>query len=193
MKSSLNQHVLVLNKNWVVIATTTTQNAIVLMCRDSAKALCPSSFMVYDWESWISEDTNLPTVSDYIKTPNLKVPAPQIIILTNYNDVHVKSVKFSPRAIYRRDNYTCQYCQKKKRMEELSIDHILPKSRKGENTWENCVAACFKCNNKKSNKTPKEAGYTLNKKPLKPKWNPVVHITKDQRPECWKPLLKDNW
>jgi 5-methylcytosine-specific restriction endonuclease McrA len=193
MKDSLNQPVLVLNKNWVVVGTTSTQNAIILMFRESANALCTSSFMIYGWEQWISDEVNVPNVSNYIRTPNMNVPAPSVIILTNYNDVHISTVKFSPRALYRRDNYTCQYCNQKKRTEDLSIDHILPKSRNGKTSWENCVTACFRCNNKKSDRTPREAGLKLSKKPTRPKWNPVVHIRADYRPESWEPLLKDNW
>ncbi len=110
-------------------------------------------------------DENLPDVDSYINTPKMKIPAPQVIILTNYNDVHVKAMKFSPRALYKRDNYTCQYCNKKKKSDELSIDHVIPRSKNGATSWENCVTACFKCNNKKSDRTLKETGYTLNVKP----------------------------
>ena len=193
VKDPLNQHVLMLNKNWVVIATTTVQNAITLLCRESAKALCTTSFVMYSWEDWISEAENIPSVPFYIKTPNMDVPAPQVIILTNYKDIHLKNVKFSPRALYRRDNYTCQYCNKKMRAEKLSVDHVIPKSRSGQRTWANCVTSCLACNGKKADRTPKEAGFSLRTKPVRPKWNPVIHIKRENRPEAWSPLLKKHW
>ncbi len=188
----LNKPVLVLNKSWVVIGTTNVKDAIDLMCRDSAKALCTTSFLTYSWDDWIS-GSNVPEVPYYIRTPSISVPAPQVVILTKYGAIHQKTVKFSPRAIYRRDEYKCQYCQKKFKKEDLSLDHIIPKSRAGKNTWENCVAACVRCNNKKADRTPAEAGLKLPKKPTKPRWNPVLHISRDRRPDSWKPLLKDNW
>lgn len=193
MKETLNHHVLVLNKSWVVIGTTTVKDAIVLMSRDSARGVCTESFIMYSWDDWVSDSVNLPRVDFYIKTPSLSIPAPQVVILTNYNDVSKTSVKFSNRAVYRRDNFVCQYCRKKFKTEDLSIDHVLPKSRKGPTTWENCVTSCFKCNNRKSDKTPGEAGLTLMNKPKRPKWNPVFHVRSDDRPGAWSPLLNNSW
>jgi len=193
MKETLNHHVLVLNRSWVVIGTTTVKDAVVLMSRDSARGVCTESFVMYTWDDWISTEINLPKVDFYIKTLSLKIPAPQVIILTNYNDVSKTSIKFSSRALYRRDKYTCQYCRKKFKSEDLSIDHVIPKSRKGPTSWENCVTACFSCNNKKSDKTPSEAGLSLMSKPAKPKWNPVFHIRNEIRPDAWAPLLKKSW
>jgi len=188
----LNKPVLVLNRSWVVIGTTTTKDAIDLMCRDSARALCTTSFLTYTWQDWVFGE-NAPEVDFYIKTPSIAVPAPSIVILTKYGDIHRTTVKFSPKAIYQRDDYRCQYCLKHFKKEELSLDHIIPRSRSGGNTWENCVTACVRCNNKKANRTPREAGLKLPRKPIRPKWNPVIHIKRDSRPPSWKPLLKDAW
>ena len=184
---------MVLNRSWVVIGTTTVKDAIVLMSRDSARGVCTESFVMYSWDEWVNSETNLPKVDFYIRTPSLAIPAPQVVILTNYNDVSKSSIKFSNRAVYRRDKFICQYCKKKFKTEDLSIDHVIPKSRKGPTSWENCVTSCFKCNNKKSDKTPKEAGLTLLTQPKKPKWNPVFHIKPEYRPDSWNPLLSKTW
>ena len=64
-----------------------------------------------------------------------------------------------------RDNHTCQYFGSK---ESITIDHIIPKSRKGKNTFENTVASCFSCNNKKGDRTPREAGMSLKTRPVQP-------------------------
>jgi len=192
MTAILNKPVLVLNKSWTVIGTTSTKDAIDLMCRDSARALCTTSFLTYSWEDWISGE-NTPEVTSYIKTPSIDVPAPQVVILTKYGKLHRASVKFSSRAIYRRDDYRCQYCLKQFKKDELSLDHVIPKSRNGGNTWENCVTSCLRCNNKKADRTPVEAGLKLPRKPVRPKWNPVLGVKKESRPQSWKPLLKENW
>lgn len=189
----LDHPVLVLNKSWTVIGTTTVKDAVVLMSRGSAKAVCTSTFLVYDWEQWLSDEINIPAVPHRIKTPNYEVAAPLAIILSNYNEIHRKSVKFSSRGVYQRDDYTCQYCGQKKRREDLSIDHVIPKSRNGKTSWENCVTACFKCNNKKSDRTPHEAGLQLAKNPVKPNWSPVFEIRKEKRPWQWEKLLKKDW
>jgi len=192
MSEKLNRHALVLNKNWVVIGTTTVKDALVLMSRGSAKGVCTQTFTTYTWDNWISAD-NPPRVDFYIKTPSMEMPAPQVILLIRYSDVHHSTIKFSQRVLYKRDNYTCQYCRKKFKTTELSIDHIVPRSKDGESTWENCVTACFTCNNKKSNQTLSEAGLTLAKKPTRPNWNPVFHVREEQRPTAWKPLLNKDW
>jgi 5-methylcytosine-specific restriction endonuclease McrA len=70
-------------------------------------------------------------------------------------------VPFNKANIFIRDNYTCQYCEKKVNMKTGDLEHILPKSRGGKDTWENCVCSCRKCNNKKDDMTPREAGMRL--------------------------------
>ena len=79
--------------------------------------------------------------------------------------------------LFARDNYTCQYCGREERQLQgriaLTRDHVLPKSRGGLDTWTNCVTACSKCNSKKDNKTPVEAGLTLRKAPQVPH---MVHL-----------------
>jgi len=191
--TTLNKPVLVLNRNWTVIGTTTVKEAIVLMMRGNAKGLCTTSFVVYEWDKWIEEGENLPDVEHHIKTSSASVPAPQVVILTNYNNLHKTSIKFSNRGVYRRDRFICQYCNGRKRTDDLSIDHVIPRSKSGATSWENCVTACVICNNRKSDKTPRQAGMTLTNKPKRPAWSPVIHIQKEKRPEAWKPLLKAHW
>jgi len=187
----LNQHTLVLNKSWTAIGTTTVKEAVILLSRGSAKALCTSTFIAYSWDNWIENSDKLQCVTAFIKTPNMNVPAPQVIILTNYDAIYRTTVKFSTRAVYRRDNYTCAYCNKKKKVEDLSIDHIIPKAKKGKTDWLNCITACFECNNRKSDQTLQESGMKLHFKPTVPKWSPIIHVKPEARPDSWKKLLKD--
>lgn len=190
MKSNLDNHVLILNKNWTVIGVIVVKDAITLMSKGSAKGVCTQTFTTYSWENWISNE-NPPKVDFYIQSPSMQIPAPQVIVLIKYDDVYHTSIRFSQRAIYNRDQYTCQYCEKKLTTKELSIDHVIPRSKKGKNNFENCVTSCKPCNNRKANLEPNEAGMALIKKPVKPIYNPVYHIK--ERPKAWKPLLKENW
>jgi CRISPR/Cas system Type II protein with McrA/HNH and RuvC-like nuclease domain len=90
---------------------------------------------------------------------------PLIIRLLKYIKHHVRTLRASRPRIYKRDNYECVYCGSKK---DLTLDHVLPKSRGGGNDWTNLVTSCFKCNLKKGNKTPDEARMVMKQKPFVP-------------------------
>jgi 5-methylcytosine-specific restriction endonuclease McrA len=90
---------------------------------------------------------------------------PLIIRLLNYIKYYVRNVAPSRNRIYKRDGHECVYCGSKK---QLTIDHVMPKSRGGKNEWTNLVACCFKCNLKKSNRTPEEAKMTMKHSPYVP-------------------------
>lgn len=90
---------------------------------------------------------------------------PLVIRLLHYVKIPHKEIPMSRRNIMHRDNYTCQYCGRKS---ELTIDHVIPRSRGGKDTWDNVVVACLRCNVNKGSKTPREAGMKLDKKPCRP-------------------------
>ena len=102
-----------------------------------------------------------------------------------------RAVKFSRINIFTRDKYTCQYCYKRFRTEELTFDHVIPIAKNGKKTWENIVTACWRCNNKKSGRLPEEAGMRLLKRPEKPKWTPTLTLMIGIRkaPENWRDYL----
>ena len=191
MKSALEDHVLVMNKGWTAIGTTTVKEAIILLSRNSAKVLATSTYSTYTWEEWIEAASEITEAKSYIKTSRLSIPTPEVIILSNYDDIFRTTVKFSTRAVFRRDSYTCTYCGKRKKVEDLSIDHIIPRSRKGGTNWLNCVTSCFTCNNAKGDLTPTEANMKLHFKPKVPKWSPVIHVKSESRPDSWKKLVKE--
>jgi 5-methylcytosine-specific restriction endonuclease McrA len=104
------------------------------------------------------ENPIMTTVGNFIR--------PLIIRLLKYIKFRRKrDIKISRARIYQRDKYVCVYCGGNKK---LTIDHVIPKSRGGENSWENMVTCCFDCNSRKGNKTPKEANMTLRVKPYEP-------------------------
>ncbi len=186
---SLNSPVLVLNKAWVAIGTTTVKDAICDIMRGAAKGICTESFQLYDWEQWVA-DENGPRVCSMLKTSSKPVPAPEVIVLCHYDRLHKKTLYLGGKTLYIRDEYTCRYCKQRKRGKELSIDHIFPKSRGGPDTWENCVTACLDCNQRKADRTPREAGMPpVVPKPKKPKWSPIGHISPQARLDSWSTLL----
>jgi len=90
---------------------------------------------------------------------------PLIIRLLSYVKFRVRNLKINRHRIFKRDNYKCAYCESSK---HLTIDHILPKSRGGKNTWLNLATCCSSCNRTKDNRTPEEAGMKLLKTPYEP-------------------------
>ena len=100
-------------------------------------------------------------------------------------------IRFSRQNIYARDKYACQYCGKKFPSEELSYDHVIPKSRGGKTEWSNIVTCCFHCNRKKGGRTPKEARMKLIRKPSFPAWLPALKITIGFKevPSSWRDYL----
>jgi 5-methylcytosine-specific restriction endonuclease McrA len=100
-------------------------------------------------------------------------------------------VKFSRQNIYTRDKYVCQYCGGKLPSEELTYDHVIPKSRGGKTKWTNIVTCCIPCNRKKGGRTPEEAHMRLIRSPSCPTWLPALKITIGFRevPQSWRDYL----
>ena len=90
---------------------------------------------------------------------------PSVIRLLEYRRIPHQTRALSRKNILMRDRYTCQYCQRTLNSGELTLDHVVPRSRSGETTWENLVACCHRCNNHKGNRTPEEAGMRLLRQP----------------------------
>ena len=138
-------NVLVLNADFTPLNVTSLQKSIKLILKGKAEIL--------------KEDI------EKILTISGEFVRPLIIRLFNYVKFRPKAIKISRHRIYARDNHQCVYCGSKK---DLTLDHVLPKSRGGGNEWTNLVTSCFKCNLKKSNRTPDEANMRMKHKPYTP-------------------------
>lgn len=114
--------------------------------------------------------------------------APSVIRLTNKVKMSFKTPKYSRLNIFIRDAYTCQYCGHRFGRGQLSLEHVVPKAQGGKANWENIVTACYPCNNKKSNKTPDQAGMKLLRPPFRPKVKMIKYQLQDvdRTPEEWK-------
>ena len=165
--------VLVLNRSWVAVNVAPVRRAIGLLYQDLARAVHPDDYSLYDFSDWC-ELSKLRSEGRFLHTPSLRVRIPEVILLNGFNGFFHKEVRFSRRNIFERDKNTCQYCGKKFARPELTIDHVVPRSKGGYDSWTNLVLACVKCNVKKGGRTPREAGMPLIRKPLKPHWLPKL-------------------
>jgi 5-methylcytosine-specific restriction endonuclease McrA len=121
-----------------------------------------------------------------IRSVYLVIRMPAVVRLITRFRRHRPRVKFSRQNVLARDRWTCQYCGKKKRISELSCDHVVPRSLGGKTCWENIVAACMDCNVMKANRTPAKAGMRLQSKPSQPSWVPLFIIPlSGSVPEQW--------
>lgn len=127
-----------------------------------------------------------------IRGVSVSVRLPSVLRLLQFVRVRTRrKVRFSRANLFLRDGYRCQYCGKRFPVRDLTFDHVIPASRGGRKTWENIVTACWWCNNKKSGRTPEEAGMRLIRKPQEPRWLPALTLTlgiKDT-PESWRDYL----
>ncbi len=163
----LSRNVLVLNQTYYPISVTTVKKAIILLFLEKAEL--------------IKFDSKV-----FIRSSSTQFPQPTIIRLMDYRN-YPKTIDLTRRNIHRRDGMRCQYCGKSN--VQLTIDHIIPRSRGGKDEWENLVTACVSCNNKKGNRTPEEAGMKLLSKPKKP--SPLLFIRQhfQQTDSDWKDYL----
>lgn len=174
----LNQKkVLVLNKGLQPVGIIGMQRAISLLFSfnegtqiPKARIIDPESFMHYDWSDW--SEMKPKEGEDTLLSAHSAFRAPVVIVLTKFNKLPNHKISFSRKMLWRRDDFQCQYCGVK--TSELTIDHIKPKSKGGLTTWDNCCLACVKCNMKKADRTPEQAGmkfFVPGFKPAKPKYN----------------------
>jgi len=191
----LNKEVLVLNKLWQVVDICSVRRAFCLIYLKHAEVILKEggSFYTFGFEDWkdfsqISAQDN--DDDDVVKTITYNLKIPRIILLIIYDRMPPREVKFTRRNIYKRDKNICQYCGKKFKTENLNIDHIIPLSRGGKNTWSNVVCSCISCNLRKGNKTLSEVGMSLIRKPRKPTWRSFVKDSlANIKEESWKNFL----
>ena len=88
----------------------------------------------------------------------------------------------------------CQYCGARPRIDELSVDHVVPRSRGGQSTWTNCVLSCLRCNRKKGNRRLEEAGLRLLRPAVEPPWTPCISIPLGKRKTSWQQFIsREYW
>lgn len=186
MSAVLQRPTLVLNRNWQPVNVATVARALVLVWNESASVVDPDDYRLYSWDDWTRLKPR--EGESFIQAVRMQLRVPEVIVLASYNRVPESSVTFSRRNVFRRDHWTCQYCGIQPGTEELTIDHVVPRSQGGVSSWENCVLACVECNKRKANRTPPQASMLLRKGPTRPAWKPM-YAQHAARIESWARFL----
>ncbi len=187
----LDQRALVLNRHWVPIGTTSVRDALCLLYREAARAVDPEDYSLHDFDSWAS--LRVAEEEPCIRSVAFRIRVPEVVLLTRYSSIPHRKVTFSRKNIYRRDRYTCQYCAAKPPLQDLSVDHVVPRSAGGRSSWTNCVLSCLKCNRRKSNRTLAESGMRLLKAPSEPTWTPCITVPLGHRRTSWEHFISHEY
>ena len=183
----LERPTLVLNRHWRPVRVTTVLRALVMLWNDAAKAVEPDEFRLYSWAEWV--ELHPPPGAAVVRTSRSALRAPEVVCLTRFDRLPTVAVAFSRRSVAKRDHHTCQYCGVQPGWERITVDHVLPRSQGGVSSWTNCVAACPDCNTLKANRTPEQAGMRLRRRPARPDWKPLDHVSQSARNETWARFL----
>lgn len=165
--ASLNRQVLILNQNYEPMSVIAAKKAVVLL--------------------YLGKVEIIEHHSEYIHSVSRALPYPSIVRLMSFINMPRKRVVLSRKNILKRDGQRCQYCGSSQR--SLTVDHVIPKNRGGEESWENLVCACVQCNNRKGNRTPEEAGLHMARKPQKPNHLFYIQHFVGMVDDRWKPYL----
>jgi 5-methylcytosine-specific restriction endonuclease McrA len=194
MNDILNKSiVLVLNRNWQAINIRTPQEAFCQMATNVVTGLeieGENHIRPVTWDEWITlpireQDNAVHTVRGAIRVPT-------VIVAVNYSKVPKKRPKLCAMNIRERDGNRCQYTGKLLKPDEGSLDHVLPRSRGGKDTWENLVWSSKEVNTRKADRLPNEAGLKLLSVPRAPKEMPVSALIRDAHGVAeWKLFLND--
>lgn len=193
---ALGSSVLVLNRHYVAVHVINARRALSLLFRDYAEVIHIESgqYANYDFESWraMSELRSLDKQDeeDWIRAVNFEMQIPRVIRLLIFDRVPQMTLRFNRRNLFARDGHKCQYCGESLPSHQMSLDHVMPRSRGGETSWENIVCSCVSCNTRKGGRTPHEARMKLISQPKKPKHNPLLSA-KLRQPKyaIWKTFL----
>lgn len=161
----LNTSVLVLNRSFVAVHVVNVRRAMTLLFRQLAEVVHieEGQYAAYSLDSWReisalwAEFRERDDSEDWIRGVGFKLQAPRVIRLISCDRGPRQGVRFNRRNVFARDGNQCQYCGKHFPTSELSLDHVVPRSRSGTTSWENIVCACVCCNVRKGGRTPPRA------------------------------------
>jgi 5-methylcytosine-specific restriction endonuclease McrA len=187
---TLQRPTLILNRNWQPVNVAAVARALVLLWNEAARVVDPETYQLFTWADWSKV---APRDGDaFIQAVRLRLRVPEVIVLAEYDRLPSAAVSFSRRNVFKRDHWTCQYCGVQPGSEELTIDHVVPRSQGGTSTWDNCVLACIDCNKQKADRTPHQAGMKLKKPPLSPTWKPL-YARNHVGIESWSKFISETY
>lgn len=162
--------VLVLNATYEPINVCTVRRAVVLLLKDKAEVIERAGWELHSERATISRPMVIRLVS-YVRIPH---------------DTHRR--KITRRAVFARDGWTCQYCGCRS---NLTVDHVIPRSKGGSSEWDNIVAACAPCNRRKGDLTPHQAGMHPAREPRAPHPQVFIHVASPTIPATWRQWLPE--
>lgn len=167
----MSKKTLLLNSSYEVLSFITERRMLKLLIKDKAE-------IISHWDDYISWKTG-------------KIKHPAILRLKHHVKRNFVNTNFSRFAIVKRDKSQCQYCDKKLMPSQITIDHVIPKSKKGATSFMNCVVSCHACNNKKGDKTLEQSGMVLLRKPTHPSFTAkyFIHDNHEQWHSDWNDYL----
>jgi 5-methylcytosine-specific restriction endonuclease McrA len=172
--------VLVLNRNWQAIHVKTPADAFCMIATGAANGLdiwSDESIFPLKWDDWIKLPVRESDLA--VNTPRGAVRVPTVIVASNYARVPLCQPRFGARGIWERDRGVCQYTGRKLARGEGNIDHVVPRSRGGASTWENCVLSHREVNERKADRLPQEAGLRLLRDPFVPRAVPATLLIRN--------------
>lgn len=194
MEAVLDQPVLVLNRLWQAVNVVGAKRAFALLTQGHAQVVhhATDDFRVFSFMDWMDFSVENPSldVLEVVHTPRTAIRMPRVILLMFFDKLPRKEIKLTRNSVFERDKDRCQYCGRIFAREDLNLDHVIPRDRGGKTTWENIVCSCIKCNSHKANRLPHQAGLRLVRKPVRPKWRPVISLVlNNKQRERWKDFL----
>jgi 5-methylcytosine-specific restriction endonuclease McrA len=160
--------VLVLNATYEPINVCSVRRAVVLVLKEKAELLERGAWELHSEHSTVARPVVIRLVS-YVRVPR---------------DAHRR--KITRRAVFARDGWACQYCGSRS---NLTVDHVIPRSKGGSSNWENIVASCAPCNRRKGDRLPKQAGMHPRRVPRTPRAEIFIHVSSPTIPAAWKQYL----
>jgi 5-methylcytosine-specific restriction endonuclease McrA len=183
----LSLPVLVVNRCFSPVSVVPVRRAMVLLFTGAAQVLDGADF--FDFRRWRAlpiraDDHALPVVGGALRVP-------RVLHLLRYDRVPRVPVHLTRRNLLLRDHHQCQYCGARPGPRLLDLDHVVPRSRGGADSWENLVVACRPCNLRKGRSTPEEVGMKLSRRPERPRWTTSAQILLSTRLRFseWQPFL----
>lgn len=200
VNEGLHAKVLVLNRLYVAMRVVSAKRAFCMLFRNLAEVIHVEDgsdgpkYLSYDFESWAEVAALQAQLErekhDWVRTVRYEIAVPRIIRLLGYDRLPEQTVKLNRRNLFARDRNQCQYCGRHFPTSDLSIDHVLPRSLGGKDTWDNLVCACIRCNARKGGRTPEQAGIRLIRKAERPKRNPLISLRLgNEKYASWKQFL----
>ncbi len=159
--------VLVLNQNYQPLNVCNVRRAVSLLGRGKAESIHETG--------------------EYLHSATRILERPEVIRLVYMVKRPLHRRKLSRREVFARDGFKCQYCGLRTR--DMTLDHVVPRSRGGLHAWDNIVSACKKCNHSKAGRTPREAGLRLRVAPAEPRPNPYAMFHARRLLDAWRPFL----